>query len=229
MTTLISDLIVKPTVKFYKRQILKDPFHVAVKQWKRDRGDANKRFDYALTEQSLVLDVGGYVGDFANSIVQQFGCRVMVFEPMPAFYQQCASRFASNPRIAVHGFGLGSCDEELRLSDSDDASSFFRQGRSDGTVIAQVRDIAKVWQELGLERVDLMKINIEGGEYPLLGRMIDQGLAQRVNNLQIQFHDFVDDAVQQRTDLRDALRQTHEETWCYPFVWENWKRKNDIG
>ena len=60
--------LVKPAVKFYKRTILRDPFLVSVKQWKRDRGDERLRMNYPLTADSVVLDVGGYVGDFASEV-----------------------------------------------------------------------------------------------------------------------------------------------------------------
>jgi hypothetical protein len=55
--------------------------------------------------------------------------------------------------------------------------------------------------------------------------MIEAGLALRFRFIQVQFHDFVPDAKALRTALRERLRQTHMESWCYPFVWESWERK----
>ena len=72
MNGIIPEFLSKPAVKFYKRRVLKDPFSLAIKQWKKDRGSKALRFDYPLTEKSVVLDVGGYLGDFAQSIVQKF-------------------------------------------------------------------------------------------------------------------------------------------------------------
>jgi hypothetical protein len=45
----------------------------------------------------------------------------------------------------------------------------------------------------------------------------------------VQFHEFVDDAARQRSELRRQLEHTHEESWCYEFVWENWSRKHADG
>ena len=36
----------------------------------------------------------------------------------------------------------------------------------------RIGDVAAVWSELGWQRVAVMKLNIEGGEYDLLDRMI---------------------------------------------------------
>ncbi|MDG1893470.1 MAG: FkbM family methyltransferase [Fuerstiella sp.] len=229
MSTVLSELLVKPVTKFYRRTILKDPFLVAVRQWKRDRGDATLRQDYSLDETSVVLDVGGYQGDFAQAMLDRFGCRVFVFEPMPGFAEQCRQRFADEPRVSVLDYGLGARDERLSLSESDDASSFCRDSGTVGSVSAQIRDVGSVWEELGIEQVDLMKVNIEGGEYPLLGRLIESRLIQQVQNLQVQFHDFVADANRQRNELRQQLAPSHTETWCYEFVWENWSRIQDAA
>lgn len=221
--------LVKPIAKFYRRSILRDPFLVSVRRWKRDRGDKHLRMNYALTPDSVVLDVGGYIGDFTSAIVEKFGCRVLVFEPMQRFYQQCEERFADNDAVTVFNYGLGAADERLTLSDSDDASSFCRRNSEVESVSAELRDVDTIWRELGVQNVDLMKINIEGGEYPLLRRMLDQGLANRVNNFQIQFHNFVPDAVAQREDLRHRLIETHTEDWCYEFVWENWQLRKSAA
>lgn len=223
------DWLLKPMVKFYKRSVLKDPFSVSVKQWKRDRGDDRLRYDYDLNADSVVLDVGGYVGDFAEAIFDRFGCRVLVFEPMPRFFEACQDRFAGNDNISVFKYGLGSKDETLQLSDSSDASSFFRDTKDGATISAAIRDIDAVWDELELGDVDLVKMNIEGGEYPLLRRMIEQNRSVHVKNFQVQFHDFINDATAQRNMLRQLLSETHDEQWCYEFVWENWQRKSNAA
>ncbi len=225
MPRTLSDWLIKPATKLYKRAILKDPFLVSVKQWKQDRGDATLRQDYSLDENSVVLDVGGYQGDFSQAMIDRFGCRVFVFEPMPVFSEQCRQRFAGDPRVSVLDYGLGARDEQLFLSTSDDASSFFRNHDAYGSVAASIHDVLSVWQKLDLEHVDLIKINIEGGEYPLLRRLIETQLIHQVSNIQVQFHDFVEDAVVQRNELRRRLETSHDETWCYEFVWENWSRR----
>lgn len=225
MTFAAYDLV-KPIAKFYKRSIQKDPFSVSVKKWKRDRGDALLRTEYPLHSDSVVLDVGGYAGDFANELSEKFGCRIFVFEPMPRFYETCSNRFRSNPNITVLNYGLGARNEELELSDSDDGSSFCRDNSGKKSVKACIRDVESVWNDLGLDRVDLIKINIEGGEYPLLDRMLECDLANKVANFQIQFHDFIADAKSLRSQVRNRLAETHSEQWCYEFVWESWRQHN---
>ena len=73
--------------------------------------------------------------------------------------------------------------------------------------------------------VALMKINIEGSEYPLLEHIIDTGLIKQIRELQIQFHDFVPDAQSRMQEIQNRLSETHSPTWQYHYIWENWKRK----
>ena len=87
-----------------------------------------------------------------------------------------------------------------------------------------LRDVFRVLKELDITRVDLMKINIEGGEFPLLEHIISSGKQAIVRQYQIQFHNFVEKAVDRRTEISRALSKTHVRTWCYTFVWENWRK-----
>jgi hypothetical protein len=70
-----------------------------------------------------------------------------------------------------------------------------------------------------------MKINIEGGEYELLDRMLETGLVERVTAFQIQFHYFVEDAETRMASAQQRLSRTHSPTWQYRFIWENWEKK----
>ena len=73
--------------------------------------------------------------------------------------------------------------------------------------------------------VDLMKINIEGSEFPLLERMIDCDLLGEVRCFLIQFHEWHPGAYRRRRRIQRALAKTHTKVWDYPFIWEKWQRR----
>ncbi len=75
------------------------------------------------------------------------------------------------------------------------------------------------------KHVDLMKLNIEGAEFDLLDRLIAKKLHKKVTDIQIQFHKIDDKSEERRNKIREKLSKTHDCTWNYPFVWENWKLK----
>ena len=71
----------------------------------------------------------------------------------------------------------------------------------------------------------MLKINIEGGEYDLLESILESNIQNKIINFQIQFHDFVPNSEIRMKKIQDKLSQTHQITFNYPFVWENWKLK----
>ena len=188
-------------------------------RWVRDRGDERLRLYYPLSPDSVVLDAGGFKGDWAAALVQRFDPCVQIFEPVSEYAEQIERRFADSPKVSVHRYGLSCQDQSIQFSVAGDASSAIRGGLQQ---TASMRDIHGVLAPL--DQVDLIKINIEGGEYDLLDRLIETSDIEKVTNLQVQFHLFVPDALDRYRVIASRLKQTHRLTWRYYFVWENWER-----
>jgi FkbM family methyltransferase len=192
-----------------------------VRPWFAADGDATLRVEYDLGPDSVVVDVGGYRGQWASDIVARYLCTVHVFEPVPAYAEQIQQRFRLNDRVVVHAAALGSENGSLRLALEADRSSAHLSGR-DATDVP-VRAAVEVFEELGLAHIDLMKVNVEGGEFELLPHLIKTGWISRVRDLQVQFHDFVPDAHARMRHIQQELSRTHRATYSFPFVWENWR------
>tara|TARA_R110000751_G_scaffold271365_2_gene371274 strand:- start:116250 stop:116927 length:678 start_codon:yes stop_codon:yes gene_type:complete len=217
----------KKLYRFYRKHILRDQLIIEMDRWFYDRGDQRLRFSYPLDGESVVFDVGGYAGDFTEEIHRKTSCRVYLFEPSKIFYQNCVRRFSGNVKIDCFNYGLSNENADAYLSNDLDGSSVFignsvAEGRDE---IVKIRDFNEVFQELGIERIDLLKINIEGGEFFVLPHLIASNLIHRVDNIQVQFHHFISDAEKKREDIRSALSRTHKNDWCYRFVWESWSLK----
>jgi FkbM family methyltransferase len=207
------------------RRLYVPPREARTRPWFRDRGDATLRLDYDLDESSLVLDVGGFEGQWASDIFGRFACRVRIFEPVPEFADRIAARFRRNPRITLHRVALAASSGRTTLRIAGDESSVLRAG-GDRREIEMVR-AADFFAEERIDRVDVMKINIEGGEYDLLDHLLDSGLVRRIGNIQVQFHDFVPGAESRMAAIQGRLRASHDPTWQYPFVWENWALRSN--
>ena len=199
--------------------------------WLNLNGDKTLRVEYpTLTHNSVVIDVGGYEGDWTAEIAARYGCTVHVFEPVQRFIQLLRSRFGKNLQLAVHPYGLGKREERPTFWVIEESSTQFEkeipghvQDASEQEVL--IRPAVEVFSELALSHVSLIKLNIEGGEYDLLQHLIESEWINRIDHLQIQFHDFVPDAVRLRDEIRAELAKTHTQTYYYEWVWENWTRK----
>ncbi|MBI2240491.1 MAG: FkbM family methyltransferase [Magnetospirillum gryphiswaldense] len=195
----------------------------ALRRWRAENGE-ELRLDYPLTADSVVFDVGAYTGEWAADIAERYGCFIHLFEPVPDSCAQARQRFAGNPKVRVHEFALGVRTGFADIHLNGTGSSLFGGGEDD-RVQVRVREIGSVLDELGLSHVDLCKINIEGAEFDLLEYLLDSGLMVAFGDLQIQFHDVFADAVARRRAIQARLGETHDQTYNYAFVWENWRRR----
>jgi FkbM family methyltransferase len=211
----------------YHRHWRKDEFLAQHRLWLAVEGDRTLRLDYPLGPDSVVFDVGGYQGDFAGQLRARYGCKVRLFEPVARFHRHCVGRFAADSAVVCHPYGLGDREEEQEMHDDSDASGAFNPA-SAGKPLEKVRirPFDAVFAESGERQVDLLKVNIEGGEYALLEHLIATGRIDDIVYLQVQFHDFFPDAVARRANLRRRLALTHVEQWSFPFIWESWKRRS---
>lgn len=191
-------------------------------QWVADLGDKTLRLDYDLNEKDLVVDLGGFEGQWASDIYSRYACMVHVVEPVKVYAQQIERRFARNGRIRVHQCALGAGYGTIELSVSGDASSQFKSGGNSDT--AQIIPFDVWMKENDVGHVSLLKINIEGGEYDLLEHLLNTGCIEAIDNIQVQFHDFVDNSDERMKAIQARLERTHTRTYHYIYVWENWRR-----
>jgi len=217
----ISEKILSISRKIYTPQRIKE-----VRRWKQDKGDQTMRLDYNLNKNSIVFDIGGYVGDWASDIFTKYACNIHIFEPIPDFYNKTKERFPNNEKIIINRVGLGDQNKTIKMSNNYDSSSIFKKNLRN-KIDVRIINIIDYIQNKKINKIDLMKINIEGGEYDILKHLIETGYIKNVNNIQVQFHDFVPNSKNRTHLIQKDLEITHKLTYQYDFVWENWQLKND--
>lgn len=191
--------------------------------WHFAREVRERIVDHPLTPDSIVIDCGAYKGEFARRIIDRHSCRnVVCFEPIPEFAlaipTTCAGAI-SQPRVLP--FALGRANERRTFHISDDATGAFGSGR---VVPVDVLDVADAFDRYGLAEADLLAINVEGGEYDILDRLIETGTIAGMKNVMVQFHKVVPDYEARYAAIATALGRTHARQWCFPWVWESWSR-----
>jgi len=193
----------------------------AFQRFQRDGYTALITRGLALTPDSLVLDIGGYLGDYTAEIRGLYGCRVRVLEPVPAFAQALRARFSGDSAVTVHEFGLADEDGTMVLGLSDDGTGVSSEGER---ISVRLRSAAAFAATLP-DRIDVVAINIEGAEYRLIPTLADAGVLERIDTVIVQFHDIGLTSTADRERCREVLGRTHRCAWDYDFVWESWVRK----
>ena len=187
-------------------------------------GGEQLRFDYpGLDANSIVFDLGGYEGQWASDIYGRYRSKIYVFEVYIPYYDNIKERFLNNDDIKVYNFGLSSEDAVTQISIDGFSTSAFK--KSENMVEIELKDVSHFISENKIKKINLMKINIEGAEYGLLEHLISTGIVKIIDNLQIQFHDFVPNAFNEMNSIRENLSITHFPTYKFDFTWDNWKLK----
>jgi FkbM family methyltransferase len=181
-------------------------------------------FDVDVDERSVVLDIGAYDGEWSEQVSRRYGSTIYAFEPDPTSFRRMAARLVDQPNVVPLRYGLGDTDQTAALALDGPGSSIYSQSGLFGTAQVQLREVTSVLDELGIEHVDLLKVNIEGGEYDLLDRLIEAAWLPRIRLVSVQFHEWHPNAYRRRRSIRRALRRHHQEAWNYPWVWEYWRR-----
>jgi FkbM family methyltransferase len=183
--------------------------------------------DADIDSDSVVVDVGAYTGSWAQHMVERYDPVIYAFEPNPKSFERLRQKAANNPKLQPMPYGLGGEDLTVDFTLNGLGSSMYDERSSNSAVPrikVEIAAIERVWKELRLGQVDLMKINIEGAEFPLLDKMISANLLNKVGCFMIQFHEWHPDAYAKRRRIREELSKTHRLEWEYYFVWEKWVR-----
>ncbi len=183
-------------------------------------------YDLPVSTGSLVIDAGGYEGEWTAKMIVRYGCRSEIYEPFPHYADHCKSLYANNAMVCVHAAALGGSARITKFSFAANGTSEFRRGTRDAEIIeAPVDDISLVLDALGGEPIACLKLNIEGGEYEVLERLISTNQITRCNSLLIQFHPQPEGWEPRLKNIVAHLRATHERKWYYPMVWEKWVKR----
>ena len=126
-------------------------------------------------EPQVILDIGSNIGGSIIYFRHQFpSARIYGFEPHPETFQVLQRNVSNLPSVSVFNFGLGNSDRELAIPFQNGDFKSFRTTQPSTSppdvplVQCKVRNVATVLSELGIGKVDLIKIDCEGAEYDIL-------------------------------------------------------------
>jgi phage terminase small subunit len=98
---------------------------------------------------------------------------------------------------------------------------------SDTQISVDCYDINYFISKYNLSKIDLIQVNIECEEYPLIMNWIETGFLKNVKYLQVQFHTFCENYEENYKQIFAGLKKNgFEINYKYDFVWESWVNKN---
>lgn len=141
-------------------------------------GAVHELLGAAAAEELVVLDVGANVGDWTLQALEQLPhARIYAFEPSEAAFRGLVSAVGASPRVSVSQVALGDTDQEAVLyadSPGSGLASLARR-RLDHAGISfaheervVVRTLESWARSVTLDKVDVLKLDVEGCELAVL-------------------------------------------------------------
>ncbi len=190
----------------------------SVLHWVSNLGDSTHMLDHnELSSESVVIDLGGYKGEWSKKIFDRYGCFIDIYEPASEFVVSIKSTFEKelNTRVKVYESAVGCSNTRVSL---------VLDGLGTRTVKDENGEVntTSIIQILSNRSVDLLKMNIEGDEYDVFDAIFSNDLTKNLKSVLVQFHPVDDNSIQRYTTIAQELSKSHVCAFRYPFIWEKW-------
>ncbi len=143
-----------------------------------------------ITPDSVVYSFG--VGDniaWDLAMIRRFGVAIHAFDPTPASVRWVRAQ-ALPPRFHFHEYGLAIHDGVARfvVPSKPGAVNYTKAAEDEAgpSVEAPVRRLSTLWDQLGRLPIEVLKMDIEGGEYEVIDDLLASDVP--VRQLLVEFH-----------------------------------------
>lgn len=170
-----------------------------------------------LDAASKVIDCGANIGKY-TSLFRRTGATVFAFEPDPNIYPLLVGRFKGIGNVHLFNQALGARDgtERLYFHKASRKDPIFHSVSSSlcaeksNVAIDSFHEVAVVRLAdfvLGHDRIDLVKMDIEGMEFDVLEDLIVSGAIERIGYMVIETHIGRLPGLQEKSDRCQRLLQ----------------------
>jgi len=145
----------------------------------------------AIDKNSVVYSFGiGEDASFDSALIAEYNLTVHGFDPTPKSIDWIKKQPLSENFI-LHTYGLAQFDGELTFhppkNENHVSHSIFNQSSSNtNTINVPVKTLSTILKILNHDRIDILKMDIEGAEYEVLKNILDSPIRPR--QILIEFH-----------------------------------------
>lgn len=158
-------------------------------------------------EVTTIVDVGANIGAATVYLAHHHpGVRVHAVEPGAEARSFLERNVVGLPQVTVHPVALGSSDATMELYHSTGGigeASLVDDGAAIGSEVVTVRDTGAWAREHGIDRIDILKVDVEGYEVAVL-----EGLGELATAAKVIYVEYDDRDARRR--IEGLFAPTHE-------------------
>jgi FkbM family methyltransferase len=164
------------------------------------------------------VGAGGDIS-FDMDLIERWGVRVRSIDPVPDYVRRALEEAGGDERLTAHEYAIATSDGPMRMQLTHDpnSESVSPVGLYDteSYVEFQGRTLPSLMAELGDQQVQLLKLDVEGGEYDVIPALDLRGLGVQVFATQLHHVASVGRA---RALVAVLASQGYEPVACIPAV-----------
>lgn len=161
----------------------------------------------SLNDRSVIY-CGGIGRDvsFEHGLVEAFGCDVVLFDPSPTGLETMSLSQNQIPKFKFCPVGLAGTCATLKFAPPmrEVEGSWYMQPDVAETIELPCVDLQTLMRQNGHERIDLLKLDIEGLEYDVIDDILRRRL--RVRQVLVEFHHGILPNIRLRQTVRAILK-----------------------
>lgn len=140
----------------------------------------------------VFIDLGANKGLSIDWCKKYYGRNYLIyaFEPNPNLYRNLLLKYSNQMTIIInHAVWIRNEKKEFRVAKNDISSTFYRHVNNKNVISVQAIDFSR-WIKDTMTEGDfiVIKMNIEGAEFQVLSKMIEDRTINMVGRLYYQFH-----------------------------------------
>jgi len=163
----------------------------------------------ALNKDSIIYSFGiGEDISFDKGIIRETGATVYGFDPTPKSIKWVEKNKVAGFEFMDYGIGVKDGFSKLYLPKNPEhvsGSVVETTSISKEYVKINLKTLGTIMKELGHQKIDVLKMDIEGLEYEVLTKILNEEM--RINQILVEFHDrFLEDGKKRRKVLQELLQ-----------------------
>ena len=157
---------------------------------------------------------------FSEAVIERFDAEVYAFDPTPKSIKFVSeSNLSNNPHFHFFPYGISDKDEKenFYLPSNEEyvsGSVIAHDGVRGGEIQVEMKSLKTIMQQLGHEKIDILKMDIEGSEFKVIEKL-NKEESSAIGQICMEIHDrYFEKPIQHLVGLLKCLKKKNFSVAC---------------
>jgi len=168
-----------------------------------------------LDNLNVVIDICANVGLFTKYMLCKNAKKVFCYEPNKSAFASLSKNYKNNNSVSLNNLAVSTNNDKLRLY-LDPNNTLVSSAKRNTSNFYDVDSITlkQIFIQNNIDKVDLIKIDIEGMEYELVENM-DDDIFNKVDSFIIEYHDL--QSMDKSTGVKKLIKKLKDQKYSVKF------------